>query len=142
EFFGSTKTVVRGHYFGKEVRWYDFWQANLKRKYGDAADWRERFVNATHDRLASWGFNTIGNWSDPDVYLKRKTPYTLPLASWGEKPLRGGEGYWKKFADVFDPSFRKGLEKAISDQVGKTTTDPWCIGYFVDNELSWDEETT
>ena len=42
-----------------------------------------------------------------------------------------------KFPDVRRPEFRTALRKALGDQRGKTADDPWCIGYFIDNELHW-----
>lgn len=133
--------VVRGHYEGKKFSAFDFWQANLMRKYGDDDRWKERFSQATQSRLASWGINTIGNWSSPEVYLLRKTPYTVPLGNWGARRLEGSTGFWQPFYDVFDPSFARGLDASLKGQK-ETVEDPWCIGYFVDNELSWDEDTT
>jgi hypothetical protein len=85
--------------------------------------------------------NTIANWSDPAVCLMRKTPYTATV--WfNSRLLEGSEGYWGKFADVFDPSLVTGLRRAVAAQKGKAVGDPWCVGYFVGNELSWGDETS
>ncbi|MBS7674744.1 hypothetical protein KIN13_15095, partial [Vibrio cholerae] len=48
-------------------RWYDFYGANLQRTYGGDALDQPRWVTHTLDRLQAWGFNTVGNWSDPDL---------------------------------------------------------------------------
>jgi hypothetical protein len=50
--------------------------------------------------------------------------------------LEGSRGYWGKFRDVFDPDFRVQVRKGMAG-VGDSAADPWCIGYFVDNEISW-----
>ncbi|MHC4117703.1 MAG: sulfatase [Planctomycetota bacterium] len=111
---------------------FNFTEANLHRKYGP--DWKTVDFKRTAERLRSWGLNTAANWSDPDLYLNNKIPYTVAIGfGW---PKLGGKG--KKFPDVFDPAFRKGLAERLKKEVDTTTTtDPYCIGYFVDNELHW-----
>jgi hypothetical protein len=104
------------------------------RKYGP--DWQERFAEVSHRRLRSWGLNTIGNWSSPQVYAQKKTPYVVTV-NFGGKLLQGSQGYWGKFRDVFDPDFRTQVRAAMERRVGDSADDPWCIGYFVDNEISW-----
>ena len=47
-----------------------------------------------------------------------------------------GKADGKGFIDVFSPRFDEALEK-LTQQVNATAGDPWCIGYFVHNELSW-----
>lgn len=83
--------------------------------------------------------NTIANWSNGDIYLMRKTPYTVAV-NFGGRKLAGSQGYWGKFRDVFDPSFAAELRKSMAWQKGKSAGDPWCIGYFVDNEIAWGDE--
>ena len=113
---------------------FRFYWANLMRKYGDS--WREEWIDSTHNRLKSWGMNTVANWAARDVCLKQRTPYTANFFIRGNKPLAGSAGYWSKFHDVFDPSFRTAIQKNLK-RFAKETKDPWCIGFFVDNELSW-----
>jgi hypothetical protein len=81
--------------------------------------------------------NTIANWSDADVFSLRKTPYTATLGIEARR-LQGSNGYWGKFCDVFDPEFAEAAKKTVSRSLH--AGDPWCIGYFVDNELSWGDE--
>lgn len=85
--------------------------------------------------------NTIGNWSDPSIFLMRKTPYVTTIGT-NAKRLEGSTGYWGKFPDVFDPSFQESLVKRLTAEKGKTAEDPWCIGYFVDNELGWGDDVS
>ena len=114
---------------------YDFVRANMERKYG--TNWSARAADLAHTRIHAWGLNTVANWSDPKVYLLRRTPYTATINTRGPR-IEGSTGYWGKFPDPysveFSASIRKGMENQAKDG---TTTDPWCIGYFVDNELSW-----
>jgi hypothetical protein len=148
EFFGDGETI-KGHYLGKKFKTFDFWQANLKRKYGDPStgsgqvqprDWKGAFVRRANERLFSWGFNTVGNWSSPEVYLGRKVPYTVALGSWGER-IKGSEGQWGPFPDPFDPSFKQKMQESLKGEE-KSWHDPWCLGYFADNEMGWADETS
>lgn len=137
EFF-SSGTALHGHYAGKTMRCFAFAAANLKRKYGE--DWRGTYARLAHDRLRSWGLNTIANWSDGGVFLLRRTPYTDNVSSRGAKLVEGSEGYWGKFPDVFDPSFAEALRRSMAGKRNTSANDPWCIGYFADNELGWGDE--
>ncbi len=70
----------------------------------------------------------------------RKTPYVVSAGSSGAKSIEGSSGYWGKFPDPFDPSFRAAIERRMSGERDKSAGDPFCIGYFVDNELGWGDE--
>jgi hypothetical protein len=102
-------------------------EINLIRKYGE--QYRDIFNQRTHQRLKSWRVNTIGGWSDTQMILERKTPYTLVVHTSIHKQQVG---------DVLrqDPEkFRLALRKSLSLQREKHANDPWCIGYFINNEL-------
>ncbi len=138
-FYSRGSWAPHGYYKDKGTyRTYNFTGANLMRKYGD--DWRTKTTETIHTRLRSWSMNTIGNWSDSAVYLERKTPYVVSAGSSGAEPIEGSTGYWGKFPDPFAPSFREALERNMRRQRNTTANDPWCIGYFVDNELAWGDE--
>ncbi len=128
-----------GHYLDARPATFDFAGVNLKRKYG--ADWRKGFVDVTQRRLRSWGLNTIGNWSDPALCAQRRTPYVAAV-HFASKPLEGNKGYWARFRDVFDPDFGTRLRASVADQAAATADDPWCIGYFIDNEIIWGSEVS
>lgn len=138
EFIVPRARALKGHYAGRSERAFSFAGANLKRKYGD--DWKEEAPDVIHRRLRSWGLNTIANWSDEGVRLMRRTPYTDNVTSRGAPDIAGSEGYWGKFPDVFDPAFEAGLRGSMASRVGKSANDPWCIGYFSDNEMSWGDD--
>lgn len=139
EFLGVQSRVVNGYYAGKQPKLFNFTGANLKRKYGE--NWSQVTAELAHRRLASWGINTIANWSDAGTYLQRKTPYMVAIGA-GGKAIQGSQGYWGQFKDVFDPEFRASLDRRMAQEVGKSAEDPWCVGYFVDNELSWGDDTS
>jgi hypothetical protein len=71
----------------------------------------------------------------------RKTPYVCTI-SYGSKSLEGSQGYWGKFYDVFDSSFRDALRRRLASEKGRAVGDPWCIGIFVHNELAWGDEVS
>jgi len=138
--FLTTGYVLKGHYENRNVKSYSFSGANLKRKYGD--HWKQDYAATVHLRLRSWGLNTIANWSDSSIYLMRRTPYTDNIGSHGAKMIEGSKGYWGKFPDVFDASFAAALRHAMESKANSSANDPWCIGYFSDNEMSWGDETS
>lgn len=139
EFLGSG-FVLKGHYVGRTVKTFSFAGANLKRKYGEG--WQQSYSETVHRRLRSWGLNTIGNWSDPRIYLMRRTVYTDSIGSGSAKLIEGSEGYWGRFPDVFDPSFAASLRRSMAGKTNSSANDPWCLGYFSDNEMSWGDETS
>jgi hypothetical protein len=137
-FYGRASWAPHGYYQDKgSYRTYCLLGANLMRKYGD--DWYDRAAQRAHRRLRSWSMNTIANWSDSGIYLLRKTPYVVSISYRDVQKIEGSSGYWGKFPDPFHPSFERSLRSRMADEVGKSAGDPWCIGYFVDNELAWGE---
>ncbi|MBN2513730.1 MAG: beta-galactosidase [Sedimentisphaerales bacterium] len=139
-FWGRGSWAPVGYYKDKgEYDTFNFAGANLLRKYGK--DWYSIHAELCHQRLKSWGMNTIGNWSESSIYRLRKTPYTATLGVHA-RSIEGSEGYWGKFPDPFDASFKSSLQAAIEREEGKSIGDPWCLGFFVDNELSWGDETS
>jgi hypothetical protein len=131
---GYSTHVIRGPV--KEGRTFDFYRANMVRLHGADFEpaWRERALK----RLPSWGFNTIANWSSRSLYGNGQVPYTA-TASVGGKHARvaSGSDYWGEMHDPFDPQFAIDARKSVSDVCAKIKDDPWCVGIFVDNELSW-----
>jgi hypothetical protein len=134
EFVGDGYSQL-GHYAGRTVKTFSFEAANLKRRLGD--NWRAESGQLATTRLKSWGLNTLGNWSDSRIFALHKVPYVVTLASGQNRPIEGSTGYWGKFVDPFDPAFASQLARGIGWQIGRSIGDPWCIGFFVGNELSW-----
>lgn len=139
-FHGTEPQSTRGYYLGRDNHAvYDFLEANLFRKYG--ATWLADYAAQAHRRLASWGLNTIANSSDPAVYLRRQTPYTAivysaPLGR-AEHRLAGSGGDWGKLPDPFDAGWRRLMDQVLQTELRESLHDPWCLGFFVDNELNW-----
>ena len=137
-FKDSHKWLNKCFYNGKgTVSLFDFAMANQKRLYG--ADWREKFNDRQHRRMRSWGFTSMGNWSDPRIMAMSRTPYVDNFNLDGVRKIEGDKkGVWRKFPDVYAPDFaEKVRERAYSTRIAKSRTDPWCIGWFVENELHW-----
>ena len=138
--FLSGGYALKGHYAGRSPKTFSFSGANLLRKYG--VGWRQEYGEVIHRRLRSWGLNTIANWSDESTRLLRRTPYTDAVSSHGAKNIEGSDGYWGKFPDVFDPSFEASVRRGMAGRKGRSAGDPWCLGYFSDNEMSWGDDTS
>src|SRR6266581_1797838 len=89
-------------------------------------------------RLKSWGFNTIGNWSDTTLESMGWAPYTATLGVGGSHArVSSGSDYWGRMHDPYDPAFAADADASFRERAAKLKDDPWCLGYFVDNELSW-----
>ncbi len=86
-------------------------------------------------RLWSWGFNTIGNWSDDLLYQAGKAPYTLNIPL--PKSIRLKCPDKQEIIDPFDPGFAAGLADSLTRNLKWSINDPWCLGYFVGNELKF-----
>jgi hypothetical protein len=140
EFIRPAVYALKGHYAGRSPKCFSFAGANLKRKYG--SDWKNAYPEVIHLRLRAWGLNTIANWSDLSIAQMRRTPYTDNVGSRGARMIEGSEGYWGKFPDVFDPAFRESLNRQMTANRGASAGDPWCVGYFSDNEMSWGDEVS
>jgi hypothetical protein len=139
-FFGTEPQSTRGYYVGRDNHAvYDHLEANLFRKYGP--DWPAEYASQALRRLPSWGLNTIANSSDPAIYTQRKMPYTAIVysAPMGKSEFRieGSGGNWGKLPDPFDPGWRELMERTLRTELKESLNDPWCLGFFVDNELRW-----
>lgn len=110
-----------------------FYTINLHRKYGP--DWLNRWGDVACDRLRCWGFNTIANWSQPELWQLHRVPYVAPISYGGMKTIGPGA---RPIPDFFDESLPKALDAAVAKTADVRRDDPWCIGYFVDNELQWE----
>ena len=139
EFYTTRDELLYPYYEARGIRKiYDFSAANIKRKYG--TDWRNQYAATAQQRLKSWGLNTIANSSDKSICFMRQTPYTdrIELKS---PELESSVGVWWKFRDPFHPEFTKNFRKQLLERKDELD-DPWCLGFFVDNEIDWGEPYT
>ncbi|NLS14222.1 beta-agarase [Vibrio sp. SM6] len=123
-----------------------FYGNNRDSRHGDEATWRINTVK----RFQDWGFNTLGNWTDPSFYAMSEIPFVVN--GWvnsgpGRKQtsVMGPDGYWGKLPDPWDSNFSanaKMMADEIATQVNSLSTAQKLkiVGIFVDNEMSWDDE--
>ena len=122
---------------GGKGRAFSFYAANAASKYGPT--WRKTWMDTTAARMRYWGFNTAGNWSDWEFIEQERLPFVASdTIDASAKKIEGGGGYWSKMVDAFDPDFPRIAEKSLSNATGRFHNNPLCIGYFSDNELSWE----
>ncbi len=134
-FYSQSSWASHGFYKGKvPYTTYNFYGGNLNKKYGP--EWLEKFRETVHLRFRHWGLNTIGFVSDRGAIDQRKTPYVGSIWIRNTIKIEGSEGFWGKFHDVYDERFKTAVKASILTQQ-KGAGDPWCIGFFIDNELSW-----
>ena len=117
-------------------RWFDFYAANLYRV--DGKDWLPAWRARALARLRAWGFNTVANWSDPALGAMHQLPYTRELDIRGEfGNVATGYDWWGRMPDPFDPRFAQAVDAAAAKAAQGVRDDPWLLGYFAGNELSW-----
>ncbi len=111
-----------------------------QRKYGTQDAWRA----AAAGRLARWGFNTLGSWSDETVASAGLSPLAvapnLDLGisfTWCPHEPAKAERQPQEFIDVFDPGFDGHIRRRADEQCGKRRDQRNIIGWFIDNELCW-----
>ncbi len=81
------------------------------------------WATSTLAQLRSWGFNSLGAFSD-NADLGSKIPYEVQLT------MASGD-------DWFAPSFVTNADAVAASQVAPLANDPNVIGYFTDSELDW-----
>jgi hypothetical protein len=121
---------------GGSGKTFSFYLANLVRKYGE--DWANAWRDATCQRLRHWGFNTIGNWSQRDVTRDCRVPYVVSSDTRRAPVLEGSTGYWAKMVDPYTPAFATVANEAVAGLAREYAQDPYCIGFFIDNEIAWE----
>lgn len=136
QYYGKTDSTLYGPY--RSGTTFDFFRANWAQKWPDrdTSEWQSQALA----RLKSWGFNTLGNWSDESIGTKFRYPYTAAINVYRDfARITTGEDYWGKLPDPFDPKFALACREAFGRWAPRKD-DPACLGVFVDNELSWAPE--
>ncbi len=88
-------------------------------RYATPADW----ATATAAQLRSWGFNSLGPFSDVDTFADQM-PYSIQLG------MASGD-------DWFAPAFATHADQVAATQVAPRANDPDLIGWYTDSELDW-----
>ncbi|MBC7004364.1 beta-galactosidase [Photobacterium sp. BZF1] len=119
---------------------FSFYRANLMRKYGtEKPEAMQIWKQVTLDRMTDWGFTSLGNWIDPMFYGSERIAYQVHgWINGNHKRISTGNDYWGPIHDPFDPEFiHSTREMANEIATHVSVDDPWLIGVFVDNEISW-----
>jgi agarase len=97
----------------------------VKAKYGTPEAW----AAAEKTRLMGWGFNTIGSWSDVDLF-KSDTAFTRTL------DLSGADWRTGQTPDYFAETWAAAVAMR-ADVVSTYASERFLLGWFIDNELHW-----
>ena len=102
---------------------YEAW-----RHYASSNAW----AAATLKRLKSWGFTTVGGWSDFQVLREcgRQEVAFAPVLHIGST---AGAPWW----DMWDLKLTQRMEAVAREQILALRDDPRVIGYYSDNEMGW-----
>lgn len=98
----------------------------VKNQYGGD---KQAWIKTVFSRMKKWHFNTIGSWSDADLF-GRKFPYTAMLSIGRGNPWN--DVLLSVFAESFAQRVKENAQKALA-----TREDPFLVGYFLDNEMPW-----
>jgi hypothetical protein len=98
------------------------------RFYDSPSAWADNSLR----RLKSWGFTTVGGWSDYEVLCQSKE---MPV---GFTPVlhlgaTAGAPWW----DMWDEKIVARMEDVARRQIVAVRNDPRLIGYYSDNEMGW-----
>ncbi len=120
---------------------FDFVWSNAGAKY-EVADPTQTLYDVALRRLRAWGFNTVGAFSTDDYAqgsgysYSTRVPYTVYVFRTGVSATLLVAG--RAMPDPYDPAFAANLAGTLQHSgLSSAITDPYLMGYFVDNELPW-----
>lgn len=121
---------------GATLQTFNFYQANLRRKYGES--WATDWQNTTIARLRKWGFNTLGQGAVINVVNNANMPYTVQLST-QNFPVKLSTPYavWRDLPDPYSASFMPWMRTAFAAEVNANKANPLWMGTYVDSELTW-----
>ena len=108
---------------------YSYYSWNLSRRH--ESDWYGKWIDFTALRMNSWGINTIGNWSDPNLGESHQKAYVATLDGWGIESGKMG------MPDVYAANYAAMVDSAAALQCIPKKDDPYLLGYFIGNEPPW-----
>ena len=124
-------------YYNREIKIYALGRRNAELKYGP--DGVKNYWKIAAERFKKWGLNTYGAWSAYSVMASDTVPFTAYLSSAGAAPLKTKRklyALWGNIPDYFAPAFETETAKRVKKSA-KLLASRYCIGAFVDNEISW-----
>lgn len=117
-------------------RLYDFFTQNLEIKYG--ANWYDQFPAFAQQRLRSWGFNTVGDWSDPRIYAAPQIPFIRSINTAGTPHvIRPPFNDWRGLPDPYWSGFKDFIVARLQTNLGSYNGDPMFMGFYIDGEYKW-----
>lgn len=108
----------------------DFYRYHAEQRYGKS-EFIKNWKQNQNRRLKQWGFNTVANWSSPEMWKEPSTPFVIDLNF-----NRSGRN-WHRFPDVFSEAFEQKITAEALDQCTPYRNEPFLIGYFTGNEERW-----
>jgi hypothetical protein len=109
--------------FSPDAPAYAYWH-----HYRDSNHWAQ----ATLGRLQSWGFTTIGGWSDYET-LKRCRDVSVAFTP----VLHVGSTAGAPWSDMWDPKVIERMHQVARQKILPLRDDPRLLGYYSDNEIGW-----
>jgi len=111
-----------------------------EKRFKDHAEWEAWAL----ERLKAWGFNMLGAGCDRRLN-HRGLVHTVFLNMGSHFGTRGEEFYiapyehrpCSVFPNVFHPDFEAFCRYRARQACRPHRSDPWMLGYFIDNELAW-----
>lgn len=90
------------------------------------------WAEATLKRLKSWGFTTVGAWSDFEILKQCRETHVAftPVLHLGSTV---GAPWW----DMWDPQIISRMERVAYEKISTLRGDSRVIGYCSDNEMGW-----
>jgi hypothetical protein len=119
-----------GSRHGGDATLFDGARHNLMRALGEG--WFEQWVELSRRRMVDWGFNTVGNWSDPAFCRAAGLPYVFQLADFPTTE----EVIFRDFPDVFAEEYARN-SRQFARQLEEVREDRCVVGYFLRNEPHW-----
>lgn len=98
------------------------------RFYPSASAWADDTIS----RLKSWGFTTIGGWSD-NSNLSQSNKMDMPFTV----VLHLGAISGAPWRNMWDPRVISDIDDSARRQILPIRNDPRLLGYYIDNELGW-----
>ena len=132
--FGELLTEGEGRPFRRserrKCRMFSFEEANLIRAFGK--NWHDDWSAMIERQFRAAGMNTLGNWSDPELFGKISIPYVTSLPQFPDTKKH----IFRDFPDVLSEEYKQSAEEC-AEGLRKRKDDPWMIGYFLRNEPAW-----
>lgn len=106
---------------------FNYW--NLTRRLGPRV--LKHWTDLSLRRMDAWGLNTIGNWSESNLWDAHRKAYVVHLTGLGI------ESGYLGLPDVYAEGFAQQVEQALARQCRPRREDRWLLGYFIANEPAW-----